>query len=36
MEGEEITELKLRTNELVDATLEINFAQGFDLNVRKK
>ena len=29
MEGEEITELELSTNELVDAALEINHAQGF-------
>ena len=29
MEGEEITELELSTNELVDATLGINYAQGF-------
>ena len=33
MEGEEITELKLSTNELVDVALRINYAQGFDLNV---
>jgi hypothetical protein len=33
MEGEEITELELSTNELVDAILGINHAQGFDLNV---
>ena len=33
MEREEITELELSTNELVDATLEINYTQGFDLNV---
>ena len=33
MEGEEITELKLSIDELVDATLGINHAQGFDLNV---
>ena len=33
MEGEEITELELSTNELVDATLGINYAQGFDLIV---
>jgi hypothetical protein len=33
MEGEEITELELSIDELVDATLGINQAQGFDLNV---
>jgi hypothetical protein len=33
MEGEEITELELRTNELVDVALGINHAQGFDLNI---
>jgi hypothetical protein len=33
MEGEEITELELSTNELVDSALGINHAQGFDLNV---
>jgi hypothetical protein len=33
MEGEEITELKLSIDELVDATLGINHAQGFDLYV---
>jgi hypothetical protein len=33
MEGEEIIELELSTHELVDATLGINHAQGFDLNV---
>jgi hypothetical protein len=33
MEGEEITELELKTNELVDDALGINYAQGFDLNV---
>ena len=33
MEGEEIIELELNTNELLDATLEINYAQVFDLNV---
>ena len=33
MEGEEISELDLSTDELVDATLGINYAQGFDLNV---
>ena len=33
MEGEKITELELSTNELVDDALEINYAQGFDLNV---
>ena len=33
MEGEEITELKLSIDELVDATLGINHAQGLDLNV---
>jgi hypothetical protein len=29
MEGEEITKLELSTNELVDATLGFNYAQGF-------
>ena len=33
MEGENIIELDLSTNELVDATLGINYAQGFDLIV---
>jgi hypothetical protein len=33
MEGEEIIELELSTNELVDAALGINYAQRFDLNV---
>jgi hypothetical protein len=33
MEGEEITELDLSTDELVDVALGINYAQGFDLNV---
>ena len=33
MVGKETTELELSTNELVDATLGINYAQGFDLNV---
>jgi hypothetical protein len=33
MEGEEITELELSIDELVDASLGINYAQGFDLNV---
>ena len=33
MEGEEIIELELNTHELVDASLGINHAQGFDLNV---
>jgi hypothetical protein len=33
MEGEEIIELELSIDELVDAELEINYAQGFDLNV---
>ena len=33
MEGEETTELELSTDELVDATLGINHAQGFDLHV---
>jgi hypothetical protein len=33
MEGEENTELKLSTDELVDVALGINYAQGFDLNV---
>ena len=33
MEGEEIIELELSTDELVDAALGINHAQGFDLNV---
>ena len=29
MKGEDITELELSTNELVDATLGFNYAQGF-------
>ena len=33
MEGEEITELELSTDELVDVALGINYAQGFNLNV---
>jgi hypothetical protein len=33
MEGEEITELESSIDELVDAALGINYAQGFDLNV---
>jgi hypothetical protein len=33
IEGEEIIELELSIDELVDATLGINHAQGFDLNV---
>ena len=33
MEGEEIIELELTIDELVDAALGINYAQGFDLNV---
>ena len=33
MKGEEITQLELSTNKLVDVTLRINYAQGFDLNV---
>ena len=33
MEREEITELELCSDELVDATLVINYAQGFDINV---
>jgi hypothetical protein len=32
-EGEEINELELSTDELVDAALGVNHAQGFDLNV---
>ena len=32
-EREENTELELSTNELVDAALGTNYAQGFDLNV---
>ena len=32
VEGEEIIELELNTDELVDVALEINYAQGFDLN----
>ena len=34
MEGEEIIELGLNTNELVDADLGIDYAQGFDLNIK--
>ena len=33
MEGQEITKQELSIHELVDATLGINHAQGFDLNV---
>jgi hypothetical protein len=33
MEGEEITELELSIDELVDAALGTNYAQGFHLNV---
>ena len=33
MEGEEIIEQELSIDELVDAALGINHAQGFDLNV---
>jgi hypothetical protein len=33
VEGGEIIELELSTDELVDAALGINHAQGFDLNV---
>jgi hypothetical protein len=33
MEGEEITKLELSTDELVDAALGINYAQGVYLNV---
>ena len=33
MEGEEIIELELSIDELVDAALGVNHAQGFDLNV---
>jgi hypothetical protein len=33
IEGEEVTELELSTNELVDAALGINHAHRFDLNV---
>jgi hypothetical protein len=33
MEGEEITELELSTDELVNVVLRFNNAQGFDLNV---
>jgi hypothetical protein len=33
MKGEEIIELELSIDELVDATLGINHAQGLDLNV---
>jgi hypothetical protein len=33
MEGEEITHLELSIDELVDAALGTDHAQGFDLNV---
>jgi hypothetical protein len=33
MEGEKITDLELSIDELVDVALEINYAQGFDLDV---
>jgi hypothetical protein len=33
IEGEEIHELELNTDELVDVALGINYAQGFDLNI---
>jgi hypothetical protein len=33
MEGDQINELGLSTNELVDVALGISYAQGFDLNV---
>jgi hypothetical protein len=33
IEGEEITKLELSIDELVDATLGINHAQAFDINV---
>ena len=33
MEGEEISELELRIEELVDVALGPNYAQYFDLNV---
>ena len=33
IEGEEITQLELNTNELVDVALGINYSQGFDLNI---
>jgi hypothetical protein len=33
MEGEDIIELDLSTDELVDVALGTNFAQHFDLNV---
>jgi hypothetical protein len=33
MKGEEIIELELSIDELVDAALGINYAQGFDLKV---
>ena len=33
MKGEEITKLELSIDELVDAALETNYAQDFDLNV---
>ena len=33
MEGEENTELELRTDELVDVASGINYAQGLDSNV---
>ena len=33
MEGEEILELELNSNELVDVALKTNYAQDFDLDV---
>ena len=33
IEGEEIHELELNTDELVDVALGIDYAQGFDLNI---
>ena len=33
MKGEENIELELSINELVDVSMGINYAQGFDLNV---
>jgi hypothetical protein len=33
MQGEQINELELSTNDLVDVALGINYAQSFDLNV---
>ena len=33
MKGEETAELELSLDELVDVALDINYAQGFDLNV---